>query len=311
MNAFVPLTETGLLAVKGVDAKKFLQGQLTCQLDEITSTQSSFAARCNLQGRVRAFFRLSLFVTQNESFYLIHLPLSMIASLTKDLKQYAMFSQVEIEDLSSRYTTLGLYGDKTPEALNTVFGQAFTLNPHESVMVNWENEYLQICRLLGETPRFEVVGPKAAIEALQTKIPEHFAEHPPQLWQQLDIEAKIPTIYPETADEFLPHHLNLVELGAINFKKGCYLGQEIIARMHYKGKIKKGLYRFSCPYNKNIPKIGGALYTATAVENVAGNIVALCQNKEKYEILAILNHDAVGENVLLSPQDAQVIFLKN
>jgi folate-binding protein YgfZ len=306
MNAFVSLTETGLFAVKGSDAKKFLQGQLTCHLDEITSNHSSFAARCNLQGRVRSFFRLSLFTTTDASFYLIHLPLSMVASLSKDLKQYAMFSQVQIEDLSATYASLGLYGENAPHALEALFGQTFTLNTHACVMVNWENESLQISRLLGEIPRFEIIGPKAAIESLKAKIQNDFAKNTNDLWQQLDIEAKIPAIYPETADAFLPHHLNLIELGAVNFKKGCYLGQEIIARMHYKGKIKKGLYRFSCLATEPLPLPGVSLYSHRNPDNIIGNIVSSTRVNDEYQFLAIIENEIKEEEIYISGQGQKV-----
>lgn len=163
------MTTFGLLNITGEQAKKFLQGQLTCNLDEVTASKPCMGAHCNPQGRVISFFLLFLHDDQ----YYLQMPRELIPVAIKALQKYAVFFKVKLQDVSD------------------------TFNQFDS---------------LKQLPSME-------------------------------ISAGIPAIYPETSEKFLPHELNLPALGAVSFNKGCYTGQEIIARMQYRGKLKNHLYR--------------------------------------------------------------------
>ncbi len=312
MNTLINLTNAGLIGITGSDSKSFLQGQLTCHLEEVSATQSTLAARCNLQGRVRALFRLSLLPHPESPQYIIRLPSSMVDSLTKDLKQYAIFSKVEINNLSPSFSSLGLVGEKVPLLLQDIFQKTIRLDVNQCENVDFNKATLQICRLAGETARFEIIGPTSAIDDLKNKIMPTCVEASPNLWDECDIQAGIPAIYPETQDQFLPHHLNLVALGAIHFKKGCYLGQEIIARMHYKGKIKKGLYRLHCETSDKLPKPGDPILEASSSENDSfGNVVSICQTETGCELLAILDNQLSHEDLMLSTPKGPRLSVKD
>jgi len=205
------LSHIGLIEITG-EAKAFLQGQLTCDLNAITPTHSLLGAHCNLKGRVGSLFRVMQWAPDR---YMLSLPLRMVPSSLHDLKKYALFSKVRITDSSFTFYKTGVVG-------------------------NWASIHT-LPHLVHATPitenRYEVF----TSEPLCTEKPPLSSD----AWQCLDIVQKLPTVYPETRDCFLPHHLGLFELGGIGLEKGCYLGQEIIARMHYKGKIKKALIETS------------------------------------------------------------------
>ena len=166
------------LIVTGVDAEKFLQGQLTCDLRKITLGESGLGAHCNLQGRV-----VSLFQLQHESnAWRLTMPTSLVDIAEKALRHYARFSKVTFQR---------------------------------------------------EQPPRE--GSVAA-------------------WQLAKIETGIPYITDKTSGLFLPHELNLPALGAVSFDKGCYLGQEIVARIEYRGKVKKHLQKITLPIDAALPE---------------------------------------------------------
>lgn len=198
-NDIVQFTHLGLLKIAGDGAKKLLQGQLTCHLDELSPTNSLLGAHCNPQGRIISLFRL---FQLNDAYYL-QMPRSLVPIAMAALKKYAVFFKVTLTDASDEFATVT----------------------------------------------------------------------PPDNWHYSNIINKIPAIYPETTELFLPHELNLPELGAVSFTKGCYTGQEIIARMHYRGKTKNLLTAAEVKTNQT-PKLGADIYHETGV---AGTIVDVCE----------------------------------
>src|SRR5436190_4633303 len=214
----------GLLCISGTGASKFLQGQLTCNVETL-GTNAKLAAHCNPQGRIISLFYI---FNQQDAYYLC-LPLDMIATATVALKKYAVFFKVMIEDVTSvwhliAYNTPGKISiDKEPPIANQSFNQ----------------------------------------------------------WHTLMISQKIPAIYQTTSSQFLPHDLDLPTLGAIDFDKGCYTGQEIIARMHYRGKLKMRLF-YSTIQTTTEPVIGTDVYQAN---NVCGKIVDYCNGDNIYHLL--------------------------
>lgn len=119
-------------------------------------------------------------------------------------------------------------------------------------------------------------------------------------WQLQDIRNGIPTIYPETIGEFTPHQINFQLINGISFNKGCYIGQEIIARMHYLGKLKQQMYRVS--FSSNQPPVPGTkIYTAQKQE-IGILVNAATANNQDYEALAVLQNDAIKEAIYLENQ---------
>ncbi|SRR5579883_1101657 len=203
---FLHLTEEGLLKVSGKDTKKLLQGQLTCNIDKISGTESSMGAHCNPQGRVIFLFYLFQW---HDAYYLL-MPRNMIPIAIAALKKYAVFYKVELSDASDEMIIIGYKGD------------AAILD-----------RYPIHLRIPAGSSRFRLLMTNTIPASPTFTIDE---------WKCLEIDDKIPAIYPESSGKFLPHEINLPQLNAVDFEKGCYTGQEIIARMHYRGKLKKHMY---------------------------------------------------------------------
>ncbi len=264
-NKIFDLTPLGFLKITGIDAKKFLQGQLTCNLDEINSSQSRKGAHCNPKGRIISFFHLFLF---NNDYYL-QMPRELIPLAMQALQKYAVFFKVKLIDASDTLKQLGYLGDALP-------------NTPEHINEQFSHDTFVVIRLAGEPARYQFIGEEAAIDTLknQFNIPlRDFND-----WKALDITHKIPAIYPETSEKFLPHDLGLPELHAVSFNKGCYTGQEIIARMQYRGKLKNHL-RLGKTRMESVPIRGTDIYLE---DKSMGCIVDFCQiDYTNYQLLII------------------------
>jgi hypothetical protein len=281
MTFYTELQNQGLIQVQGPDAKTFLQGQLTCDLNTVTAQQSQLGAHCNLKGRMISLFRVMQWGPEH---YMLSLPLTMVSSALQNLKKYAIFSKVTIDDQSQQFIKIGIAGDQAPSTIATVNADYVLQYPDSSL------------------PRFEIYTTSALTPS--------FSKKDPLWWAQLDIQAGIPTVYPETIEMFLPHHVNLFALGGIGLEKGCYLGQEIIARMHYKGNIKKKLM-YAMIMSSSAPQPGNNIF----IEGVSstespGTIVraAPSENNAGFECLLVIdNQYADLKNAHLLTPDGPVL----
>src|SRR5579862_2977338 len=224
-NRILDLTELVLLCIEGQDAKKFLQGQLNCNLETISTTQSSLGAHCNPQGRMISFFRLFYY---QERYYL-QMPVEMLSLALVALKKYAVFFKVTLS-LVNDFNTIGYCGDQLQKYLTNI-----PKNTDEII----ESNGLLVLKLSG---RYQILGQTAPLSLLWEKMAADNQQVSADVWKQLNFQENIPTLYPETSEKFLPHDLQLPQLNAVNFNKGCYTGQEIIARMEYRAKIKNRLW---------------------------------------------------------------------
>lgn len=254
-----PLSHVGLLSIQGPAAAQFLQGQLTCNIDNITENSTRLAAHCNPQGRMISLFRIFKYLDQ----YFLQMPREMVPIALAALKKYAVFFKVELTDATDTLKQIGYAGSN--------LSSFFTTLPKKIDEAITESDIL-IIKIPGLMPRYEIIGP-------QTKLLPNESS-----WKTLDIEANLPAIYPETSQLFLPHDINLHQLNGISFNKGCYTGQEIIARMHYRGKLKKELIQIHLTSEKE-PVRGGDLYHG---EKASAHIVDYCRTGyNTYELLVI------------------------
>ncbi len=285
------LSNLGLLSVKGPDAKSFLQGQVTCNLNEVSPTQSRLGAHCNLQGRMLSIFRI---YQANEALdnpqYILSMPASMVPLALHNFKKYALFSKVSIDDVSATLTVMGENGatlqDKALKELQI----------NECIHKKLAQGNQIICRIPGVQPRFEVIATLPIAAQIEGQ-----SSHE---WELQDIQAGIPTIYPETASLILPHHANLSLLGGISYDKGCYLGQEIIARMQYRGNIKKQMVAAFLPEGNPAPTPG----TPVFAHETTGMVVRAAPMQSGYALLVILDSTAANlENVHLFSLDGPLL----
>lgn len=176
---------------------------------------------------------------QNSHFYLLTIK-ALIPSLVPILKKHALFSKLSFVDASETFNIGGC-----TEAYRDIFDNLLNCQKSESAPLSFET----LLTIDTKKPRYILIASKNAPNSVfnrwievqnkeQENNRENYLDTAWETWQYMNIQAQIPEIFPETSEKFLPHHLNLPALGAVSFTKGCYFGQEIIARMEYKGNIK-------------------------------------------------------------------------
>ncbi|HXY95734.1 MAG TPA: hypothetical protein VEH00_02090 [Steroidobacteraceae bacterium] len=239
-----PLESLGALLARGRDAVAFLQGQLSNDVTTLTAERSLLAGYHNPQGRVLALLRL-LEVAPGE--VLAILPRELVTPVVSRLKAFILRSKVELADASGAWRIEGLIGPGAPEPPSPAPGVAALAPPFAARLPRVPGA---VARLGGSfalhagerPPRWLIVSPaegpggEPALARCTRTLPER--------WQRLSVENGEPQVYAATSGEFVAQMLNLDVLGAIAFDKGCYTGQEVIARAHYRGRVKRRLQRF-------------------------------------------------------------------
>ena len=221
----------GLLQFNGTDAEKFLQGQLSCDVSSLSDTQAAAGCYCSPQGRIRANFIL---IKLQDEDYLMLLPEQQISFLMETLAPYVAFFKCDMVNVSDNWNTFGLtLDDKNSD--NAIIS---TLT--KSGAETWQlvkTDYLLSVKLPGEPSRWHCISPQP-IDSLFDSPSNSSIESTDQDWQTAEMNSGWTWINNENRDKFLPHDLSLPAIGAISFTKGCYTGQEIIARMQYRGTPK-------------------------------------------------------------------------
>lgn len=232
-HIIVTLTDTGIIRIEGADAPTFLHNQFTNDLRLVNEQHSQLSSYCSPKGRILALFRI---FKQGDSYYMV-MPKAVIEPTLKRLRMFVMMSKVTLTDISNEMGHLGLSG---PESATLLKGATAAL-PGEVDGVA-RHDGVTIIRTPGPQPRFELFGPREQLAALHQALSAHASEADSGSWELLDIHAGIPAIHPQNVDAFVPQMVNLQAINALNFKKGCYPGQEIVARMQYLGKLKRRMY---------------------------------------------------------------------
>lgn len=294
---FCPLNHESIMAIQGIDSKKFLQGQITCNLNYLTTEQSSLGSSCTPKGRMVSSFRLIEQATNN---YLVSLDKNLFEKQLADFKKYAVFSKVTLEKADEQWIRFGLHA--TSEELS--FLELETPQQANQVKQHHNHQYFLIN--ISEQ-RYELWVTNSHVASIKQLLTQHLTEKPLNDWLLGQIRAGIGQVFLKNTEEFVPQMINLQSIGGVSFKKGCYLGQEIVARMQYLGKLKRHLYRFSLDH-QDLPNIGTDLFS-TIHKTSVGRIVLAAQTEDhKIELLAVTQDDATTNELWL--QDDQTNLLK-
>ncbi len=293
---FCPLIHEGVLAVRGPDADKFLQGQLTCNLNYLKDGSASLGTRCTPKGRMVSSFR----ILPDRDGFLLAMASELIEPQQTDLKKFAAFSKSQLSDESGVWSRFGLVGGDAALA-----DLGLDLSPEAGRVVR--NGALIAIRLEGG--RAELWAPAEQAETLRIQLASRLPQAPLERWLLAQIRAGIGQVFGATRELFIPQMINLQAVGGVSFKKGCYSGQEIVARMQYLGKLKRRLYRLTLD-GSEAPAPGIELFSPvhrTSVGEVA--LAALAENG--VELLAVLQEDAVedGRITLGTPEGATLHLL--
>lgn len=265
------LTHLGLLEIGGADAVTFLQGQVTNDVKLLINNNSAhYSGYCTPKGRLLALFLAFAHYDH------LHLQFNraLLEPIMKRLKMYVMRSKVEIKDASETIIKFGLNGPDSAALLTPFFSQIPT---QDYELVSLENgAILKLPTIAGHT-RFQIFTDAISAPILFNALKTQCQLVGKPCWDWLDIQSGIPDVLPKTQEQFVPQMLNLDILNGINFKKGCYTGQEIVARTHYLGKVKRRTYLASI--QSSIAPVEGDK-VLDAANNDVGQIVRVAPNDE-------------------------------
>ena len=287
------LSHLGLIAVRGPDTDAFLQGQLTCDVRQVSPDRSLPSAHCTPKGRVFASFRLF----RNEDACYLESPLAMIAPALNRLRKYVLRARTRLEDASDFLARMGVAGPNAAALVGAVLGAVpETIN---SVITADAISPITAIRLPGPPPRFELHGAARELSAVWNALAPNVMPVGAEPWRLLDILAGTPTVYPETVEAFVPQMLNLQLLDGISFHKGCYTGQEIVARTHYLGKLKRRMY-LAWVDSPTPPRPGDPLFSPQAdASQSAGQLADACRHPTGgYAVLAVALIECAEQGVL-------------
>lgn len=265
-----PLAHFGAVCVSGRDASKLLQGQVTCNVNDISPDQSRLTAMCNPKGRVITTF---LLVSHGDSFLLV-MPIELIEAVQKKLQMYVLRSDVRIQNVSDLYAFTG------------ISEPSYATKPFETEILDG----LIAVTLPGKPVRKLLLAPAVELIAYWQQCLElrNLHESDSAQWRLLDLMAGIPWLTLATSEEFIPQMLNLDKMGGISFTKGCYTGQEIVARTHYLGKNKREMVLAECVLTDE-PKPNSAVIISNQVEQqAAGHVLMALSDTDHCKLLLIL-----------------------
>ncbi|NPT34422.1 CAF17-like 4Fe-4S cluster assembly/insertion protein YgfZ [Paraburkholderia xenovorans] len=230
-GAYMPLTQFGVIDATGDDAASFLHGQLTNDTQHLDAASARLAGYCSAKGRLLASF---LTWRSGDTIRLL-VSKDVQAAVQKRLSMFVLRAKAKLTDASGELAVIGLAGD-VRKALSGVF-DALPDGVHVKVD-GAAGSLIRVPDALGRL-RYLWVGPKAQIESQLALLDETLKRVSPAVWDWLDIRAGEPRITQPVVEQFVPQMVNFDVLGAVNFRKGCYPGQEVVARSQYRGTIKR------------------------------------------------------------------------
>lgn len=226
------LSQQSLMQVNGDDAASFLHNQLSNDVEHLEEGEARYAAYCTPKGRMLA----SIYYWKNKQDIYLQCSTTLQPALQKRLQMFVMRAKARLEDISENLSFLGLGGTQAQVFLQQYFAQLptainQTVNGEYGVLIRRADAFDQ--------PRYQWVIARTVLEQVLSTLQAKLKIIDSQIWRLGDIYAGIPEVREQTKEQFVPQMVNFELIGGVNFKKGCYPGQEIVARSQYLGKLKR------------------------------------------------------------------------
>ena len=276
-TAMTALLSQGLILASGADAASFLQGQLSNDITQIAHSRAQLAAYCTPKGRVLA----TMLLWKTDDGYFLELPRDLCEPIRKRLQMYVLRSQVQLTDASGQIALIGLIGADAPDVARSELGLDVASNYDVA-----QNEGVAAIAL--PNGRVQVVAQMPRGGEIWDRLALRCGVIPEEIWDAQTVAAGIPAITAATQDQFTPHMLNLDLVGGVSFDKGCYTGQEIVARTQYLGQVKRRLARFATTARA---VAGSAVYANGAQVGTVVN--AAPSSTGEFELLAVTQTHAI------------------
>ncbi|WP_244441575.1 tRNA-modifying protein YgfZ [Pseudidiomarina atlantica] len=277
----VSLDDHAVVQIAGPDTDSFLQGQFTCDLRQLKDDHWLYGAHCDNKGKTLSIFWL---LRYRDGVLLIASKDAAAATMAQ-LQKFGVFNKVEIRDVSDQFQRFGVFGTAAPARLAELLDSPIAASTVGAVSRTEQALVLS----LGESPDQYLCLHQG--EPLPTNASLSY-------WQALEIERGRPTLFSGTIEEFVPQMLNVQALDGISFSKGCYIGQETVARMKYLGKQKRALFRLVGQGAATAP---GAVIEQQLGENWrrAGTVInAVSRADQHLELLAVFPSDLASDTRL-------------
>ena len=298
----INLKQLGLLEIVGSGAKELLQGQITIDIEKVKSNYSLHGALCNIKGRIISSFIVTKSLDNEQGFWLI-MSKDVLKKTQETLEKYSPFYKVSMEDISLEWTYIGL---KELDLNNTLSQFRFLKERNTE-----RKEHFIITKSLNSG--YIIVN--RASQSIDIK-PSNDSD----IWDSMNISSLNPEICLETSEIYTPHELNYHLNERIDFTKGCYTGQEIVARMNYRAKTLPRIYKGRCS-DTNL-KLNMNITEETKDETSQkggklGNIIGLRVKGDKSDILVSLknsssvdNHFLIGKNLIVKETGSSISLKK-
>ncbi|QWA12034.1 tRNA-modifying protein YgfZ [Sodalis ligni] len=290
----ISLEDWALVTLTGPDTEKYLQGQVTTDVAAMAADQHILGAHCDAKGKMWSDLRI---FHRNEGMAYIERRSVRDAQLA-ELKKYAVFSKVTIA-ADDGILLLGVAGFQARAALSGIFDNL--PDPQHAVVQEGETTLLHFSL---PAERFLLVTTEAVLQRLLDKLAGQAQFNDSQQWLALNIEAGLAVIDSANSTQFIPQAVNLQALGGISFDKGCYAGQEMVARAKYRGANKRALYWLAGKAG-HVPAVGDDLELQLG-ENWrrTGTVLAACQLEDgTVWVQAVLNNDLAPDSHLRVKED--------
>ncbi|WJG10483.1 tRNA-modifying protein YgfZ [Aliiglaciecola sp. LCG003] len=297
-NLLCELTQLGIISVTGPDAISYLQGKLTVDVAKLPEDFVQLGCHCDFKGKTwNIFYTLK----SDQQIELLCHQQSLTDSLA-ELKKYGVFSKAEFADTSADWQIFGVVGESAQTVLANQFGTLPTDN-----LATCTNELGRVIRLDSPVTRYLVIA-KAELAAKLGQALGQYTQSE-QFWEALDIQAGIANIQTATSAEFVPQMMNMQALGAISFDKGCYMGQEVVARTKYLGKNKRAAFILKSDTAADLK--AGDMLEAQVGENWrrSGTVLRCAMLEKQTWVLAVLPNDTQRSQILRSKDNPEQQFV--
>lgn len=299
-------SERGLIKVNGDDAETFLQNQLTNDIRNVTETVHQASAWCSPKGRIIATFQ----VFKKEGDFYLALSADLIPHVIKKLRMYVMMSKVVLEDVTDSIIHFSFAGKQADSLMQNILGIAFA-DDAETINQNSATLLRSVISRSSDSSRFDIF-----VEGIDS------IEEAKSLWSRckkvatpvsgngtryLNIIVGKPEITAASTEAWIPQMVNFTHINGVDFKKGCYPGQEVVARLNYLGKTKRRMYRLEIESDQ-LPEVGAEIKSEKDAQ--AGKILnAVLHVNGKVDALAILKIADAPNPLTLATNDATITLL--
>jgi folate-binding protein YgfZ len=275
-SIFAMLDHLGVLQFSGEDAEAFLQGQLSCDVRNVNLQSSALGAYCSPKGRMLANFLL----WREEAGFFMMLSRDIADSVQRSISKFVLRSKVKVTLASDTTVLAGVAGPQAEGALRGLFSEL----PEVSGEISRQPDAGTVIRL--KDGRFVLASGTSAATAFQRRLGTALQIVDTHAWRWLDIRNGLPLITASTQDRFVPQMANFELIGGVSFDKGCYPGQEVVARTQHLGKVKRRMFLA----NVAAPAAAGDdLYSEDLGDQASGMVVnAEASPHGGYDLLAVV-----------------------